>query len=638
MIQTETPTEEIKARIDIVPFIEGYVRLQKAGVNFKALCPFHNERTPSFMVSPSRQTWHCFGCSKGGDIFSFLMEIEGLEFPEALKMLAERAGIELRHEAPQVKSERTRLLALLEAATYFYEINLRRHAEVGEYLKGRGLAGATAKEFRVGFAEDKWDGLLDYLAGKGYRAEEAEKVGLVIKSIKHQTSNYKLQATRFYDRFRNRIMFPIADSAGRIVGFSGRIFKSNDDSRLAISDQQAKYINTPQTIFYDKSRLLYAFDKAKQEIRKQNACVLVEGQMDALMAHQAGSKNAVAVSGTALTPLHLHQIRRLCERVVFAFDPDSAGIAANRRGLELAYEAGFEGVKIASLAAGRDPADMIASSPTQWKEAVEQAKESIAFFLDAIPEEAYAQEALPAGQEAAAKDHAAKALFPFLQRIESHMMRAEWLQRIAQRLRLPEESIADEFARFLRAVSLRNPPVRLASLSRSGQAGSVPSSHQAAESLRQNRAGGEPRSRRQLLEERLFGLLFLYPHLAKALHLELNRISSYYSPYGVVFLSHLTQENDGSDFSHEARQEASRLMMAIEKERFFTEETAARQEIVALLNALAKEALKEQLTATRMALAEAERQNNKEDQERLLHQFFQFIEEYKRGYEKEKTI
>lgn len=598
-----TQTEEIKARIDVVLFIEGYVRLAKAGVNFKARCPFHNERTPSFMVSPARQTWHCFGCGKGGDIFSFLMEIEGLEFPEALKMLAERAGIELRREAPQLKSERTRLLSLLEDATRFYESNLRHHAEVGDYLKNRGLAGATAKAFRVGFAEDKWDGLLDYLAGKGYRPQEAERAGLVIVASK-----------RWYDRFRNRVMFPIADSAGRIVGFSGRIYEAEphkNSYEVQPPAIAAKYINTPQTILYDKSKLLYAFDKAKQEIRKQNKCVLVEGQMDALMAHQAGTKNTVAVSGTALTPLHLRQIHRLCGSLVFAFDPDAAGVTANRRGLELAYEAGFEGVKIAPLARGSDPADMIASSSAQWQATIGNAKESIAFFLDALPDEIRRE-------EAAAKDHAAKELFPFLQRIESHVIRAEWLQNIARRLRLPEENIADEFTRFLKKNTMRSFPI----------------SNQDTPSLPQQPS----RSRRQLLEERYFGLLFLYPHLVSSLHLELNRVSSYHNPYSTTFLAHLIEGKNLSELPTEAQEEASRLMMAIEKEGIFAQEDEARFEIAALLDTLKREALKERLTGIRIALAEAERQGNKEDQELLLYQFSQFIKEYKKRHEEEKTI
>ena len=606
--------EDIKARIDIVPFIEGYVRLAKAGANCKALCPFHNERTPSFMVSPSRQTWHCFGCGKGGDIFAFLMEIEGLEFPEALKILAERAGIALHREAPQIRSERTHLLSLLEDATRFYAANIRQHLEVGDYLKGRGLTGATAKTFRVGFAEDKWDGLLDYLAGRGYRPQEAERAGL---AIKNQNAKIKNQNFGFYDRFRNRIMFPIADSAGRVVGFSGRIYEParraggveprKDSHEVQPPTIAAKYINTPQTILYDKSKLLYAFDKAKQEIRKQNACVIVEGQMDALMAHQTGTKNAVAISGTALTPLHLRQIKRLCGSLIFAFDPDTAGMAASRRGLELSYEAGFEGVKIAPLTQGSDPADMIASSPAQWQEAVAGAKESIEFFLDAIPIDV-------AG---AAKDSAAKELFPFLQRIESHMIRAEWLQHIARRLRLPEESIANEFARFLKKNT--SPFLTQQSTSR----------------LEPSQTRPEPRlTRRQILEERLFGLLFLYPHLASSLHLELNRVSSYHSPYSAVFLMLLAQEKKLSEAPTEAQGEASRFMTAIEKEGLFTKEDDARREIIALAGALETEVLKEQLTEVRMALAEAERQGNNEDRDRFLHQFSHLIKTYE---EKEKT-
>lgn len=616
------PTEEIKARIDIVPFIEGYVRLARAGANFKALCPFHNERTPSFMVSPARQTWHCFGCGKGGDVFSFLMEIEGLEFLEALKILAERAGVLLVREAPQMKSERTRLLSLLEDAARFFEANLRRHPDVGVYLKSRGLTGETAKTFRVGFAEDTWNGLLHYLASRGYRSEEAEKAGLVIKSNKTQATSYKLQATRFYDRFRNRIIFPIADAAGRIVGFSGRIYEvepRRNSPEAGSWKLEAKYINTPQTILYDKSKLLYAFDKAKQEIRKQNACVLVEGQMDALMAHQAGTTHAVAISGTALTPLHLRQIRRLCGSLIFAFDPDSAGIAANRRGFELAYEAGFEGVKIACLALGCDPAATIAHSPDQWREALEGAQESIAFFLAAMPVDI-------ASKEAGAKDHAAKTLFPFLERMESHVARAAWLQRIARALRLPEESIVAEFARFLRArVLTRMHPARGAVLPGG-----------------KNEKGVSPprRSRRESLEERLFGILFLKPHLVSAFALELQTVSPYHNSYGVDFLPHLIKGKEEVVLSPDASREASRLMLAVEREGLFAEDEEACREVAALLTVLKKEILKEKLTATRVALAEAERGSAFNDQERLLHQFSQLIQAYN-AYEadekKEKT-
>ena len=571
--------EEIKARIDAVAFIEGYVRLAKAGINFKARCPFHNERTPSFMVSASRQTWHCFGCGKGGDIFTFLMEMEGMEFPEALRVLAERAGVALTRETPQAHSERTHLLALLEAATRFYEVQLREHPEVGEYLKGRGLTGQTAKHFRVGFAPDQWDGLLNYLAGKGYRMQEAEKVGLAIGS---------------HDRFRNRIMFPLADSAGRIVGFTGRIFGTEPEG-------VGKYINTPQTIFYDKSKLLYAFDKAKHAIRRQNVCVLVEGQMDALMAHQAGTVNAVAVSGTALTPLHLQHVRRLCEQLIFAFDPDTAGFAASRRGIELAYEAGLE-VKIAALPHGKDPADMIASSQEHWQNTLASAKESIAFFLETFsPTNSYEVEPHK-------KNRAAKELFPLLARMESHMVRAHWLQTIAHHLRAPEESVAEDFKNFLRKKkndtiqTPLNPPL--------------------------GKGGSEGVTRHQLLEEKLLGMLLLYPALVPRAALEEKQISAYHTLHGAVLADRLAKGEAYADFPDDLRAQASRLMSALEQSFSPQNDEEITAEYNAITRGLSQEILKEELTGLRLVIAEAERKGAQEEKQKLLEEFSKKITTY----------
>src|SRR3989338_1160057 len=294
-----TSVEQIKEKLDIAELVGSYVKLQKAGVNFKALCPFHTEKTPSFYVTPSRQIWHCFGCSAGGDIFRFVMNIEGVEFPEALRILAEKAGVVLERQDPKLRSERTRLLDLLEAAASYYEKNLLERSDVGSYLKERGMTGETAKSFRLGYSFNSWDGVVNHLKQKGFKPEEIERAGLAIKSEKE---------TGHYDRFRSRIMFPLFDGAGRIVGFSGRIFEK-DLSAENKEAEPAKYINTPQTALYDKSCLLYGFDKAKTEIRKKNSAIVLEGQMDLIMSHQSGVLNAVAVSGTALTPRHFINLK-----------------------------------------------------------------------------------------------------------------------------------------------------------------------------------------------------------------------------------------------------------------------------------------------------------------------------------------
>ena len=365
MVTMTSPIEEIKSRLSIVDLVQAYIKLEKAGVNFKARCPFHNEKTPSFFVSPSRQAWHCFGCSSGGDHFEFVQKIENVEFPEALRILAEKTGVILHREDPQIRSERTRLLNLLNDAAKFYETNLVRRKDVGLYLSERGMTGETAKHFRLGYAEPGWENLLGHLKTKGYSEFESEKVGLAIKK----------EGGGYYDRFRSRIMFPLFDSSGRTVGFSGRIFEKDASGQ---KDADSKYVNTPNTIFYDKSKLLYGFDRAKSEIRKQDTVILVEGQMDLIMSHQAGVMNAVAVSGTALTPEHLRSVRRLADNLIMSFDMDAAGINASERGVALAFAQGFD-VKAIVLPHGKDPADLILDNPEEWKNLAASAKPVIEF-------------------------------------------------------------------------------------------------------------------------------------------------------------------------------------------------------------------------------------------------------------------
>ncbi len=431
-----SPTEEIKSRLDIVELVGSYIRLQRAGSNFKALCPFHKEKTPSFNVSPTRQIWHCFGCGKGGDHFKFVMEIEGLDFPEALRMLAKRAGVELKREDPRVQSERNRLYDILEEATRYFQKNLLGVTPVKAYLKKRGVAEKTVEHFKVGFSFDAWDGLLRHMRQIGFKDSEIEKAGLAVRG----------ESGSWYDRFRSRIIFPVADSSGRVVGFGGRILEGGGVAGKGggpagqAGEPPAKYINTPQTLVYDKSRVLYAFDKAKDSIRKANSCVIVEGYMDAILSHQAGVTNAVAVSGTALTPFQLQTLRRLADTLVSSFDRDTAGEAATKRSLDLAAEFDFER-KAAVLPKGvKDPADLVLADPKIWEKTVEEAVPIVQFYL---------QEALDAYNpetSEGAKAIAAKVL-PEIRTLTNEVERAHWVKKLSHALGVSEESVWQELAK-----------------------------------------------------------------------------------------------------------------------------------------------------------------------------------------------
>lgn len=437
-----SPSEDIKSRLDIVELIQSYIRLQKAGANYKALCPFHSEKTPSFNVSPTRQIWHCFGCGLGGDHFKFVMQIEGVEFPEALEILAKRAGVTIRREDPRLRSERSRMHALVEEAANIFgsALHAAKNPDVRispqlAYVKARGLTDDTIKLFRIGYAPDSWDFLTRALKQKGFGNEEIVKAGLAVKS----------EQGSYYDRFRSRIIFPVADASGRIVGFSGRIFGEGIENRgqgIGASEEKtgsnrertasAKYINTPQTLIYDKSRVLYGFDKAKEAIRKENTVVLVEGQMDVVLSHQAGVKNAVAVSGTALTAPQLQILKRLAKAIVSSFDRDAAGEAATKRSLDLA--AGFEFErKVAILPQGlKDPADAVLKNPEIWRSAVLSARPIVQFFLETAL-------ARHNRRDSAGKKAIAESVLPEIRILTSEVEKSHWIQALAREIEVPEE-------------------------------------------------------------------------------------------------------------------------------------------------------------------------------------------------------
>ena len=365
--------EQIKDRLSIVDIVGSYVKLEKAGQNFKAKCPFHNEKTPSFFVSPERGSYYCFGCGVKGDIFSFVEAFEGVDFRGALKTLAARAGVELsRITDRSAETRRERLYSALERAAEFFEEELSKNSSAKEYILSRGVSEKTLHLFRIGYAPSDWRKLRTYLEDKKFTTDELVAAGLVKRNEKGEA----------YDVFRGRIIFPIADSSGRVVAFSGRTLDEKENP--------PKYLNTPETELYSKSRTLFGLDKAKTSIRKFDHAILVEGQMDLIMSHQAGFTNTVAVSGTALSENASEEnasgislITRLSRNLKIAFDPDDAGTKAALRAARIALSLGMD-VKIAANNTFDDPDDIIRRDPKEWQKILTSGTNVVTFILDSI--------------------------------------------------------------------------------------------------------------------------------------------------------------------------------------------------------------------------------------------------------------
>lgn len=429
-------TDLIKERLSIVDVVGQYVKLTKAGKNFKGLSPFNKEKTPSFYVSPDRGVYYCFSSGKGGDIFSFIQEMEGLDFRGSLKMLAERAGVELVQESKEAKDERDRQYQILEEATKWFEEQLNLKPDACEYLKKRGLTDESIKHWRLGYAPNEWTKCREFLNAKGYSDHELDKAGLIKRGDKGS----------WYDRFRGRIMFPIADSAGRIVAYSGRIFEPMRPATQAAGQgpqsghEPAKYLNSPETSLYDKSRILYGYDKAKQVIRKYDFSIMVEGQMDLVMAHQGGFPNTIAVSGTGLTEHHVTLLERLSKNALMAFDADNAGMRSVHRGAKIALAHGME-VKVVRMPKGVDPADLIKDNIELWRKAVRDSKHVIDFFLDLLVAAYTSDERKLAAQ-------VRKVVLPLVVRIESAIDRSQFVHRVATKLGVPDAAVEDDMVRL----------------------------------------------------------------------------------------------------------------------------------------------------------------------------------------------
>lgn len=424
--------EEIKSRLNIVDVVQSYLKLEKAGINYRACCPFHSEKTPSFFVSPARQMWHCFGgCNEGGDIFKFVMKIENIEFIDALRILANRAGVELKSRQGDAwqknKSERQILLNLCEIGTRFFEAYLKKSAkgkEANEYLLKRGLTQETIEAWRIGYAPEAWSHLSDFLVSRGYKREDIVKSGLAISKDQN----------KFFDRFRSRIIFPIRGFNGETIGFTGRIFGNTDEN-------EAKYLNTPNTLLYDKSQALFGIDKAKLEIRKSDFCILVEGNVDCIMSHQAGLKNCIAVSGTALTPQHLRIIKRYSPNLVLAFDMDEAGNKATKKGVALAQKMEFN-TKIIPLTDEKDPADIILhEGESKWRKMIETAKPVNEFYFEL----ALKNKDVNLLED---KKKIIAELLPIFKKIGNAVEQSYWLNKLAIMVRVEEQDLRKEMEKI----------------------------------------------------------------------------------------------------------------------------------------------------------------------------------------------
>ncbi|MCY3656667.1 MAG: DNA primase [Chloroflexi bacterium] len=439
--------EDVKARLDIVETVGSYVpNLKRSGRTWKANCPFHNERTPSFIVDPSRGSWHCFGaCSTGGDVIEFVRRIEGLDFREALGRCAERAGVELRpptRREVERREEHERLLAANDAATLFYQAQLAgpRGAEARAYTERRGLDAATQREWQLGYAPDEWSALTDHLTARGFQDRELVAAGLAIEGQRG-----------LYDRFRGRLIFPTRDVRGRMVGFGGRALGA---------DQEPKYLNTPRTPLFDKSGTMYGLDRGGIEARREDRLIVVEGYMDVIACHQAGIENVAASMGTAITEAQMQLIKRFTPNVVLALDADNAGSEATIRAVEVASGAAdqdtvatidwrglvsFQNVlqadiRIAALPEGEDPDSLVRSDPARLRALIDEAKPVADHLFEAVAERTDLD-------DPRARSQAVEAIVPTVAAMADPIVQAEYVQRLARLGRVDERTVLGLLAR-----------------------------------------------------------------------------------------------------------------------------------------------------------------------------------------------
>jgi len=433
--------EDVKSKLDIVEVIREYIPVKAVGANFQAICPFHNEKSPSFVISPDKQIWHCFGCGRGGDVFSFVMEKEGLGFMEAMRLLAPKAGVTLKNENPEEYSKRNRFLDILELAGKYYAYNLTNSTNKNalNYLTKRGLKEETIKEWQIGSSSESWDSLYNFLkarplSGQKFTDDEMFQAGVILKRdpAKGQRG--------YFDRFRDRIMFPIWDVNNNLIAFTARVNPEKEKT-----EKMGKYINSPQSAVYDKSRVLFALNKAKTAIRKLDLAIVVEGQMDAISCHQAGFTNVVASSGTALTREQVTLLKRFTTNIALSFDMDDAGQMAADRGIKevLAQEMSL---KIIVLPYGKDPDECLKNNPADFKKAVEEAKPMLEYYFNKVSE----------GLDLSELDNkniVSSKMLSMIALVVNNVERDYWLKKVANDLDINEVILRESLEKSLAAAS-----------------------------------------------------------------------------------------------------------------------------------------------------------------------------------------
>jgi len=593
-------TEEIKAKIDLVDLISEYVQLKPAGANWKALCPFHNEKTPSFMVSREKQIWHCFGCGEGGDAFSFMQKIEGIEFPEALRILAEKTGIKLKRVSPELVSQKTKLLDICKLSAEFFHKALLVSAEAKmarDYLAKREIKPETVAEFKLGYAPDSWDKLLNLLLKKGFKENDIFLAGLVVKNEKGQ----------LYDRFRQRLMFPIFDHLGNVVGFTGRILDETKEN------QGGKYVNTPQTLIYNKSLIIYGLDKAKEEIKKQDLAVFVEGNMDVTTSHQAGIKNVIATSGTALTLEQLKLLQRYTNNLALSFDADLAGQAAAERGIDIALSLGLN-IKIIQLPeiidgqVIKDPDDCIKKGISYWQAAIKQAVSIMDFYF----EKAFKQ--FDPNNPLAKKEIAAK-LLKQVSKLANKVEQNHWLNQLAQKLDVPDNIIQETLNKYLEKKKESLPIIKFEVLNQ--------------------------KNREVLLAEQLLALSLKYPQNLDYVidHLEVEMLAE--KELQKIYKELILYYNEKKSFDYLDFEKllltqgekyvnlVSTLLLLVDKDFLNFSDEKIKQEIIDIIKLLRKSFINSKTKQVEKLLVQAEKESNQKQIEELSQEFSALTEQLK---------
>ncbi|MGC8851877.1 MAG: DNA primase [Minisyncoccia bacterium] len=614
--------EEIRNKIDIVEFIGQYVKLQKAGANYKALCPFHKEKTPSFFVSPSRQIFHCFGCGAGGDVITFLMKIENLDFKDAVKILAEKAGVKITYEKPELQELKNKLLEIHKKATEFYQQQLLNNFEALNYLKKRGLKNETLETFKLGFAPDEWRGLTNFLIKKGFSPKDLVSSGLAISKInlpEEKLEQIQLKESDIYDRFRSRIMFPIEDITGNIVAFTGRIFEGTKALKT-IKDIEAigKYINSPQTLIFDKSKILYGLSKTKTFLHSLESTLLVEGQMDFLMGYQSGIKNIVATSGTSLTSYHLTILKKYNNNLILGFDMDEAGMHAKERGIELALNKEFN-IKILQLPQGKDLADYLLENQVNSNEKTSELLKNAIPIMDFYFERA---KTMGKPDTLEGKKTIIAYFLPKIKKLGNPVDKAFWLEKLSQYINIDIKALEDELKKIpLDQTVIIDENESLSSPLKVSYSPSYSPSEQLGSIVNYNRL--------EVIAERVLALM-LKNFKFKNILLEYQ---DYFPSNFQIILDLFLKTNNLNEFKKENLQNNNISPEIIDKinllflkadyeeellNRFNIE---IREEITKQLMILKNESIKEKLKNLEIQIKEAEKNNDKELMAKLLSQF-----------------